>query len=166
MLARITQHVTVMLVEPIRPFDWWMLGIEVAVLILIAIEVCIFAAPEWIHKRKAKKHLKAIAPLLKDGHRLLASFPAGWNLPNDETFAWIDEVETWGRQTEERLAVLSPLAAMMFSFTPNIGMAGRSVVDKDGRTVHLSGATGDAHQVFQNRLNNLQQIVAKPEVYL
>jgi hypothetical protein len=166
MLARLTQHIAAMLVEPIRPFDWWMLGIEVAVLILIAIEVRVFAAPEWIHKRKAKKHLKAISPLLEDGHQLLASFPMAWNLPTEETFAWIERVKTWGRHTEERLATLSLLAAMIFSFTSNAGMSGRSVVGKDGRTIHLSGATGDAYQIFQSKLRNLQQIMAKPEVYL
>jgi len=166
MLARITQHVTAMIMEPIRPFDWWMLGIEVAVLILIAIEVCIFAAPEWIHKRKARKHLKVIALLLKEGHRIMAAFPSDFPHPTDRTFEWMELVEAWSDKVEESLGCISPFAAQTFSFAFEMGVNGRIVRQRNKAPMRLSGELGDSYQIFQSRLRNLQQIVAKPEVYL
>lgn len=148
--------------EPVRTFDWWMLAIEGVVLALIAVEVFLFSGPEWMHKRKAAKKAKLLLPVLKSGELLrdLASVN-----PNQHNNKWREDFLKWDKETQEFIAKLSPRALSAFRHVVYIGGADRAVLTPSGQFYPAHGLFGDAHQLLQGRLSNLQKIMGNPEVY-
>jgi hypothetical protein len=92
--------------EGIRPFDWWMLGIEAAVMILVAYEVGVTIFQQ-ITGAKRKKRLRGITSKLRgfitSGENALNS-PDSWNARIASGRAWTADVETYlASQSEKAL---------------------------------------------------------------
>lgn len=141
------------MVEGARPVDWVMIVIEALVLILICAE---YAERKWLERRRHNR-LSQLHGLLTEGQEIQGrAIPAG---TTDEAAisSWNDSVGSWIIKTNNYLTGLTPRASA--AFLHNRGGAG----------INYSGVTGKARDHFVMllaRLNNLQSIMEKPEVYL
>jgi len=151
--------------EGIRPFDWWMLGIEAAVLLFVGYEVGVTIV-EQLHKRRIAKKVKALTDLLESGRYIQSSVPYQHREGSSDLLEWAETAKTWWTNTEVAIAVLSPRAATAFTHLLNFESADRCALDNSGRPYRLHGYEGDIYQSLQLRLANLQRIIEKPEVYL
>jgi len=93
--------------EGIRPFDWWMLGIEAAVLILVAYGESVTLVQQ-ITGAKRKKRLRRIRSELRgfitSGEKVQNGGPDSWNARIASQRAWIADVETYlASQSEKAL---------------------------------------------------------------
>jgi hypothetical protein len=69
------------------------------------------------------------------------------------------------RETQEFLSKQSSRALSVFRHAAHLRDTDRAVLTPDGRLYFTQGLFGDAYQLLQARLNDLQEIMAKPEVY-
>jgi hypothetical protein len=63
------------------------------------------------------------------------------------------------------LAGQSPRALSAFKHTVHLQETNRAVITDFGQHWHVSGFFGDAYQLLQARLDNLQKMMANPEAY-
>jgi hypothetical protein len=138
--------------EGVRPFDWLMLVIEVAVLLLIAWEI---GRDIW-HKRKMRVRYDALFERFDKGQQLRFSFPQlGPNACNrDERLEWENSAKTWIKETAIFLRGFSPKAATMFLKEVNDSYFSDVVNNPDFWSTALF-----------HRLENLREIMDKCEVY-
>jgi hypothetical protein len=138
--------------EGVRPFDWLMLVVEVAVLLLIAWEI---GRDIW-HKRKMRLRYNALFEHLNKGQQLHWSFPQlGPNACNrDERLEWENSAKNWIKETAAFLRRVSPKAATMFLREVNDSYFSDVVNNPDFWLTAL----------FE-RLRNLREIMEKCDVY-
>ena len=151
-----------MLFEEIRPFDWIMLVVEVLVLILIAVEIFVFTGPEWWHGIQAKKKASKLFPFLAQGEALRNLISEN---PNQDHNQQRENILKWDRETQEFLTKLSSRALSTFRHVAHVSETDRGILTPSGQFYPASGLFGDAYQMLQARLDNLQKIIEKPEVY-
>jgi hypothetical protein len=142
------------MVEGTRPIDWILLVIEIAVLAVIAIE---YGERKYKETRRGKR-LAAILVQLSKGQEIQSQAPPAGTTDESIATAWIERVEAWNADTLKLLAGYSSQAATAF------------VHESGGPSLTYRGVTGTAqarnwYSGLQSRLNNLQSIMEKPEVY-
>jgi hypothetical protein len=138
--------------EGVRPFDWLMLAVEVAVLLLVAWEI---GRDIW-HKRKMSARYNALFERLDEGQKLHWSFPQlGPNACNRaERLEWENSAKNWIRETAVFLRRYSPKAATMFLREVNDSYFSDVVNNPDFWLTAL----------FE-RLRNLREIMEKCDIY-
>jgi hypothetical protein len=138
--------------EGVRPCDWLMLAVEIAVLLLIAWEI---GRDIW-HSRKMRYRYNALFECLDKGQQLHWSFPQlGPDSCNRaERLEWENSAKTWIKETAAFIRRYSPRAATMFL---------REVNDS-----HFSDVVNNLdfwHTALFERLRNLREIMEKCDIY-
>ena len=144
-----------------RGIDWLILIVDFFILVAILwLEL-----PDWLHKRRAERTARALAPLMASGRQLQSSVPNQMSNPGPELMKWVEDVKQWSAQTEAFLAPRSARAAVAFTHVISDSSADRKVHKSDGSSFRLTGRFGDLFQVLQVQLDNLQKIMENPEGY-
>lgn len=151
-------HVWRMIVDGARPVDWISLSVE----ILVLAAILFFEWPEWFHKQKAQKKAAKLLPFLKRGEDLRACVPYA---EINEHLPWMDKARNWHLETQDFLTEHSLRALSAFNHVVHVRDADRAVITPFGQLHGLTGLFGDAYQLLQARLDNLQKIMENPEVY-
>lgn len=141
-----------------------MVGIDIAVLVVSSLGLIVtilFGAGPWWRQRKATRLLKPVRPLLDRGRHLLTALPE-----TDERVQWVFDVEQWTQETTSALYLVSPNLCDAFNLIRDVASP-ESVIHRGfGLPLRLEGETRETYQRLQIRLENLRQIVTKPEDYL
>ncbi|MGD0732968.1 MAG: hypothetical protein ABR956_17015 [Terracidiphilus sp.] len=149
-----------MIEEPIRPFDWWMLAIEVGVLLLVAYEVGVTIIHQIVEykRRKRLRQIEAdLRRLIAAGEAIQKQVPPHYVSRND--LAWGDSVRNWIATVDADLARKSSAKAVAeFSSLAHLNPQHRMYIGVFGRFQHASGYTGDMLQQLNGRLDNLRRI--------
>lgn len=134
----------------VRPFDWIMAVIELAVLFVIAYEA--FWRP-W----QVRRWLKRIYEWFDNGQQIRREIQ---NAPNDlsadDWTRWREKVDEWYRNVQVVLKKDSPQAAAAFVF------------ERVEPTFRFSDVNNDSqrhYRVLSDALKNLQGIMEKPDIY-
>ena len=146
------------LFEGTRAIDWLLLIVD----FLVLLAILWFELPEWLHKRRAGKKARLLAPFLERGEELRSS---AHERSTHDFMKWMDNARDWGIETQVFLEKESPRAASAFKHIVHLRETDRAVVTDFGQLVPLTGLHGDAYQLLQARLDNLQKIIDSPEVY-
>jgi hypothetical protein len=136
--------------EGSRAIDWWMLVIELLVLIVIAGEA-LLALRNWCNK---KNKVAKIFELMAKGQQLQASAPTQQEA--QLVGEWVGLVGTWQTKTNDFLRTCSPQASAAF------------FANFDVPTVHFAHIATGAHDYYITilvRLKNLRNVMEKPDTY-
>jgi hypothetical protein len=136
--------------EGTRPIDWWMLAIELLVLIVIAGEALLTL---WTWHNKKNKVAK-IFKLMAKGQQLQESAPTQQEA--QRVGEWARLVGTWLTETNDFLRTCSPQASAAF------------LLNFDFPTVHYAQIATGAHDSYVTilvRLKNLRNVMEKPDTY-
>jgi hypothetical protein len=146
--------------DGVRPFDWIMLAVEVAVLLLIAFEI----GAEIFRKRKTKRLSNKAFEFLQRSQLLKGSAPktnsaCGPKGPHGEKVvqSWLEAVEQWNQETVKFLESCSPQARAAFL-----------VSEEEAFQQEILTVPVDAqwwYGTLSTRAMNLQRIAENPEVY-
>jgi hypothetical protein len=154
--------------EGVKPFDWLMLGIEAAVLLLILYEVVV-GVMRHNEMKCRKKALSVITTslyhLMDEGLELQRCVP---NTATDETEilqSWMTNTTMWGAKASELLADRSPQASATFSLVHDLSSSDSVVFTPSGEVFYLASPLREHYQRLLAQLNSLRQIMGSPEVY-
>lgn len=136
-----------------RPVDILMLVIEFLVLGLIAYEVLGKVRKD----QRIKKRLIAMRGAMANGHSLQEAIPRGTGI-TDAAREWGKSVDLWVEETGRLLETYSPQAVVAFVHDP--GELSKSVLAGGGPI-----ADPRRYTLLVRRLNNLKDIMEKPDVY-
>jgi hypothetical protein len=148
------------MVEGVRPFDWLMLVIEAAVLLLIAWEI---GRDIW-RKRKVRSLLNTAFDFVQRGQKLQALSPQGTYGPEGPhgpqfTPAWINLVKTWNQEVVNFMETCSPQARWSFLNDTSDGAAHAH------QALAVPPEAQWWYRTMLTRLDNLQKIAENPDVY-
>jgi hypothetical protein len=153
--------------EGVRPFDWLMLVVEIAVLLLILYEVVVGIRR---HQEEAKRTAKlalivaSLATKMDEGYNLQITTPNP-QLDTSTVSDWIQSVRAWAYETEIILNHHSLRAVRAFTLVVDSSEAERMVYPTSGMPFYVTGNLREAYQRLLAQLNNLRNIIEKPEVY-
>ena len=146
------------LLEDVRPFDWWMLGIEVAVLLSILL---FDGRSIWRERRQDRdalerknlinKRVAALRDAMSKGQRLLLSVAPSGDPRVDQ---WSQSASRWTEETKLLLRAYSEHAEAAFML----------------RIVESPQKYGSIGAVFEyisveSGVKNLRDIIERPDVY-
>lgn len=160
-----------MLFEGVRPFDWLMLGVEVAVLLLIAYEVCV---GKYRHGKERKRRLTIarivmnLSEFMDKGQQIQANVPEQFPLDANEYDKFVVfklAVEHWSNDTSQFLAHHSPRASAAFLLVVDSTSPDSLVYRRNGNTFALHGPLRECYQRLLAQLSNLKNIIEKPDAY-
>jgi hypothetical protein len=157
--------------EGVRPFDWLMLFIEIAVVGLILYEIIADALRRRAEARRERfihEQIIALTQRLTKGKRLHGGVP-NTTTCNPQTAermdnVWIEQVGMWITDTEKFLSSRSPRASAEFMALIDSGPVNLYV----GNTPHGYFLRKESAEWYGNltiHLENLQRIMSTPEAY-
>jgi hypothetical protein len=153
--------------EGVRPFDWLMFGIEVAVVALILCEIIADTRrrrAETKHKLLVDTQALELSMLLTQGERLQLSVPNELLITDQRVVpAWIKDVQGWIEGTKVLLSVRSPKASADFMLIADIERVSVYVGSPNGFYVRGESATWYRNLVIH--LENLRRITSRSEAY-
>jgi hypothetical protein len=146
--------------EGVRPFDWLMLFVEIAVLLLIAWEI---GRDLW-RKWKIRRLLDSLFDFVQRGQKLQALSPQGTYAPEGPhgpqfTPAWINLVKTWNQEAVDFMETCSPQARWSFLNDTSDGSAHAQ------QALAVPQEAQWLYRIMLTRLDNLQRIAENPDVY-
>ena len=153
-----------MIEESIRPFDWWMLAIEVGVLLLVAYEV----GTTVTHQIKEAKRRKTLHEIEAELRRLIVSGEAIKKAIPEyiPDLDWPNSVHKWVEDVEAYLTPLSSKALSEFNSYAHPNPRYRDYQGQFGHIRHASGYSGDMLETLNMKLENLRRIAQNPDSYL
>jgi hypothetical protein len=154
--------------DGVKPFDWLMLGIETAVLLLILYEVIASVARHHGATRRQKKLGQIITSLCQftdEGLKLQRSVPDTAKEETEVLQSWMINTKAWGDKTGEFLAARSQQASAAFLLVHDLSSSDSVVFAPSGDVFYLASPLREHYQRLLTQLNNLRQIIEKPEVY-
>src|SRR5216684_2216069 len=142
--------------EGVRPFDWLMLGIEVIVVILIGFEI--FRGERSRHEEEKRlervnERMTVIRSLMAVGQEIRRTAPEP--MAHNAVNPWVEALEKWNQEVYVILESFSRQAAVSF----NAG------IPKGANYPGLAPVAQQYFGVLLLRLENLQNIMEKPDVY-
>jgi hypothetical protein len=146
------------LFEDVRPFDWLMLVVEVAVLLAILIFEVRAICRERHHDREQRdrrilvaQRVAALRDAMSKGQKLRLCTPGSGDPHVEE---WAQAVTNWGEETRVLLESFSAHAGAVF-------------VTQMSSSPHITGSEGALFEYISliSRLDNLRGIIEKPDVY-
>lgn len=152
--------------EPIRPFDWWMLAIEVGVLLLVAYEVgaTIFSQIQGAKRRKSLRRIEAeVRNLISFGEALKNHVPE-FNA-QVHGLDWPNSVARWIEKVEAYLTPLSSSALCEFQSYAHPNLKYREFQLQSGHIMYASGYLGDVLERLNMKLENLRRIARDTSAY-
>jgi hypothetical protein len=135
--------------EGVRPFDWLMLVIEAAVLLLIAWEI----GRDIRHKWKMRARHDELFVYLDKGNKLHWNAPLSFDAPTAVVGEWESAVKKWVQDTTGFLKRYSPQAAAMF------------LQEVDSTYFEVANNPEFWDTAVYERLRNLREIMEKCDVY-
>jgi hypothetical protein len=157
--------------EGVKPFDWLMLFIEVAVVGLILYEIIADGfrrRAEATHRRFIDQQALELMQSLARGRRWLGAVPntSYCNKPVADQLdtAWIKDVQAWVRDTNSFLQKHSPKASATFMSIADAGHVS-TVIGNHPHTYIVRGQAETWYVALTVHLENLQRIVTTPEAY-
>ncbi|HKI00012.1 MAG TPA: hypothetical protein VJ999_12960 [Candidatus Sulfotelmatobacter sp.] len=154
--------------EGVRPFDWLMLFIEVAVVGLILYEIIaddIRRRAEARHRLFVDTQTVALAMRLTLGERLQRAIPnSSFAATKAAEDVWRRDVDSWTETTQLFLAGHCSQAAAEFMRLTDV----EHVIAYVGTQPHGYYVRGESVNDYRNlivRLENLRRIISRPEAY-
>ncbi len=147
--------------------------LEIGVFVLIAYEVTVGI----LTRRKEHKRRLFLAGILADlsnfmekGQKVQQAIPRPISDPTtDATWKnitdWMDSVRTWNEETSTFLVHHSPRAYAAFSLVVGAKHADSVVYMQSGDSFPITGQFRECYQKLLVQLDNLRQIMGKPEAY-
>jgi hypothetical protein len=154
--------------EGVKPFDWLMLGIETAVLLLILYEVIVGIARhhgETRRQKELKQIVTSLSQFMDDGLRLQRSVPDTAKEETGVLQSWMANTKAWGDKTDMFLAARSQQASGVFLLVHDSSSADSIVFTPAGEFFYLASPVREHYQRLLTQLSNLRHITEKPEVY-
>jgi hypothetical protein len=155
--------------EGVKPFDWLMLGIETAVLLLILYEVVVGIVRHRgaiRRQRKLKQIATSLSQFMDTGRELLRSVPDPSKEESEVLRLWMVNTNAWGVRANDFLAACSQQASGAFLLVHDSSSADSVVFTPSGdEFFYLASPIREHYQRLLTQLNNLRQIIEKPEVY-
>jgi hypothetical protein len=154
--------------EGVKPFDWLMLGIETAVLLLILYEVVVGIVRHRgaISRRKELQQVvTSLSQFMDEGMRLQRSVPDTAKDESRVLQSWMVDTKAWGGKVGEFLAARSQHASAAFLLVHDLSSSDSVVFASSGEVFYLASPLREHYQRLLTQLNSLRQIIEKPEVY-
>ena len=154
--------------EGVKPFDWLMLGIETAVLPLILYEVIVGIARHRGATRRQSELNKIVTSLCQftdEGLELQRRVPDTAKEETRVLRSWMTNTKAWGDKASEFLATHSQQASAAFLLVHDLSSSDLVVFAPSGDVFYLASPLREHYQRLLTQLNNLRQIIEKPEVY-
>jgi hypothetical protein len=154
--------------EGVKPFDWLMLGIETAVLLLILYEV-IVGVMRHREAEKRRKQLAKVTQILSDF--MFEGQSIQGETPNPHTGGdvtrWVSLVTEWHIKVAQYLSSISSRAESAFSLIINAEQAGSHILHQPGDSVgfYVTGHEGTHYRKLMAYLQNLRGIIEKLDAY-
>jgi hypothetical protein len=145
--------------EGVRPFDWLMLVVEVAVLLLIAWEIGReehFRCKERKRQLLLKQSMAKANGFISQGQTLQHTAPHVLEHNPDVVKKWMSSVESWIMDTNEFLSGCSSQASAKFLDDSHL---------PDVRFPELAVQAVIHARTLNRRLSNLQIIIQSPDIY-
>jgi len=153
--------------EGVRPFDWLMFGIEVAVVALILYEIIADAKRrrrENQHKVLVDIQALALSVRLTQGERLQQAVPNELLITDQRVAsAWIKDVQAWIEETKLFLASRSSKASTEFMLIADVERVSIYVSSPNG--FYVRGESATWYRSLVVHLENLRRIISRPEAY-
>lgn len=148
-----------------QPIDWWLLAADVAIVALIIwLDV-----PERIHKRRCAKIVPFLFEFMDKGQKMQNDVPEpSPGSPNQDWprfQAWVTSVNNWSSETNGFLASKSARASASFLLVVDSSSRDNLIYRPDGRSFYVSGGVRLCYQRLVSQLDNLREIMEKPDVY-
>jgi hypothetical protein len=155
--------------EGVKPFDWLMLVIETAVLLLILYEVIIGIARHSSAKRRQgalKQIVASLSQLMDEGLTLQRGVPDTAKEESRVLQSWMTDTNVWADKTSKFIASHSRQAAAAFLLVHDSSSADTVVFTPSGDGFfYLASPVREHYQRLLTQLNSMRQIIEKPEVY-
>ncbi|MGB6802471.1 MAG: hypothetical protein WA899_02265 [Candidatus Sulfotelmatobacter sp.] len=154
--------------EGVKPFDWLMLGIETAVLLLILYEVVVGIVRHCGARRRQKELSRIITSLsqfMDEGLELQKSVPDTATEQTGVLRSWITNTKAWGDKINTFLVARSRQASAAFLLVHDLSSSDSVVFAPSGEVFYLASPLREHYQRLLTQLNSLRQIIEKPEVY-
>jgi len=154
--------------EGVKPFDWLMLSIETAVLLLILYEV-IVGVVRHREAEKRRKRLAEVTQILSDfmfeGQSIQAETPNPHT--GGDVTRWVGLVTEWYIKVAQYLSSISSRAESAFSLIINIEQADGHVLHQlgDSPGFYVTGQEGTHYRKLTAYLQNLRGIIEKLDAY-
>jgi len=146
-----------------------MLGIETAVLLLILYEVIIGIAHHRVTTRRRNQLRQIVTSLSQftdEGLGLQRSVPDTAKEEPEVLQSWMVNTKVWGDRVNEFLTARSRQASAAFLLVHDLSSADSVVFTVSGDDVfYLASPIREHYQRLLTQLNNVRQIIEKPEVY-
>jgi hypothetical protein len=162
------RHTIRRMFEGVKPFDWLMLGIETAVLLLILYEVIVGIVRHRGARRRQKEVKQIVTSLsqfMDEGLELQRSVPDTAKEEWGVLQSWMTSTKVWGDKASECLATYSLRASAAFLLVHDLSSSDSVVFAPSGKVFYLLSPLREHYQRLLTQLNNLRQIIEKPEVY-
>ncbi len=150
----------------VRPIDWLILAVDGLVLFVIVL----FEGPNWWHEIAATRKASKLLPFLKAGEDLMSSAPYNSDKDHNQRVRdgqlWRENVQKWDRETQDFLTKLSPRALSAFRHVVHVVETDHAALTPSGQFFNpAQGKFGDAYQLLQARLDNIQKIMENAKAY-
>ena len=155
--------------EGVKPFDWLMLGIETAVLLLILYEVIVGIVRHHeatCRQKKLRQIVASLSQFMDEGLKLQRSVPDTAKEESGVLQSWMMNTKLWSDKASEFLAAHSRQASAAFLLVHDSSSADSVVFTLSGDDLfYLASPIREHYQRLLTQLNNMRQIIEKPEVY-
>ena len=166
MLDAIHRFLILLFGRPQR-IDFWLLGADVIVVILILYEIIVEGRRHRADDRKRAFISGKMVPLslLRDkGLRIKAAVPDELAITDKQLVQqWISTVGSWSNETNSFLAN-SPLASNAFMLVDNVDHV-NTLATIPGKIFEVRGESKTPYQRMSVQLENLHRIIERPEDY-
>jgi len=146
----------------------WDRLLEIGVFSLIAYEVWVGFyrhRKETRRQNKLNKILASLGQFMDTGQDLQKSVSDPRYTEFGVLNLWMMSVNAWSLKANEFLSSHSPRAAAAFLLVRDSSSADSVVFLDSGRSFHLGGTVREHYQKLLSQLDNLRQIMEKPEIY-
>jgi hypothetical protein len=155
----------------VRPFDWLMFAIEVAIVILILYEIIADARRRRVdtkHKLFVDTQALALSKLLRRGELLQETVPNTFILTDTRIEPqWIAQVQAWIGETDVFVTSKSAKASADFMLVSSAEAEKVSIwITSSAQGFFVRGEAVNHYRKLVIHLDNLRRIISRLEAYL
>lgn len=163
-------HTISSMFQGVKPFDWLMLGIEVAVLIAIIYEIVVSHLRHSAQRKRVAylaEAVKSLSDLMNKGQEVQ------WPLSDpcetggtEAALRWAASAKIWSEEVSSLLTQYSSRALLTFQLISHDDLQGNLVFHANtGKKFLVAGDTRLTYRRLAAQLRNLRRIAEQPEVY-
>jgi hypothetical protein len=149
-------------------YGLWDRFLELGVFLFIAYEVIVNIVRHRREKRRQKELKQIVVSLsqfMDEGVGLQRSVPDTAKEEVGVLQSWMTNTKAWGDKVSECLATHSLRASAAFLLVHDLSLSDSVVFAPSGELFYLLSPLREHYQRLLTQLNNLRQILEKPEVY-